>query len=116
MEKDVLGQRWTTWFLLQEGEKPAEIFRRLEKVCGLDAPSRKTVYNWVDSYKCGRQSTDDRERTGRPNTAVNEENIEKIRLAIDENPRIRKVEMQTICGIGGNAIHLILHEHLHLKN
>ncbi len=26
-----------------------------------------------------------------------------------ENPRIRKVEMQTISGIGGNAIQLILH-------
>lgn len=43
MERDYHGQRWTTWFLWNEGDKLSDIHCRLSAVCGEKAPTRNTV-------------------------------------------------------------------------
>ena len=41
------------------------------------AQSRQMVEKWIAEFKCGRTSTNDAERSGRPNEAVIPENIKK---------------------------------------
>jgi histone-lysine N-methyltransferase SETMAR len=53
MEGDYHGQRWTTWFLCKEGVSAADIHRQLAAVCGDAAPSRRTVFRWVESFNSG---------------------------------------------------------------
>lgn len=49
----------------------------LEKCYPNCAPSKTTICRWFTEFQRGRTSTDDAERSGRPNSAVTPENIKK---------------------------------------
>ena len=49
----------------------------LDKHYPNSAPSRQMVEKWIAEFKRGRTSTNDAERSGRPNEAVIPENIKK---------------------------------------
>ena len=78
MENGTRGQRWATWMLWQEGANGAEIHRRLQAVCGGGAPCEGTVRNWISSFRDGRGTTEDPNRSGRPATSVTAENIQQV--------------------------------------
>src|SRR5258705_12138186 len=94
MEADTHGQRRSVRFLWKEGVSTASIHRRLRAVCGDHAPGKSTVYDWVAAVKNGRQSTDDRPRSGRPPTAVTAVNIKRVNDAIVANRRLSFTEME----------------------
>ena len=50
----------------------------LDKYYPNSAPSRQMIEKWIFELKRGRTSTNDAERSGRPNEAVIPENIKKI--------------------------------------
>src|SRR5258705_8999935 len=60
----------------------------LARCCGDHAPGKRTVYDWVTAFKNGRQSADDRPRSGRLPTAVTAVNIKRVKDAILENRRL----------------------------
>src|SRR5258705_3520459 len=115
MESDTHGQRWSARFLWKEGASTADIHRRLQGVCGDHAPGKRTVYDWVTAFKNGRQSPDDRPRSGRPPTAVTAVNIKRVKDAILENRRLSFTQMEAALGIGRCQLWTIVHKHLQLR-
>jgi histone-lysine N-methyltransferase SETMAR len=77
--------------------------------------SYETVRTWYGRFRNGNESLSDRDRCGRPKTAVTEENVEKVRDLIESDPRISYDSLQCQLGIGRLSIETILHEHLHVK-
>jgi hypothetical protein len=56
MEGDYHGQRWTTWFLWQEGITPSDIQLQFSAVCGQKVPARSTVFSWVWGFSSGKET------------------------------------------------------------
>ena len=115
MENDRHGQRWATWMHWKLGNSGAEISRQLQRVCGSDAPSERTVRNWIQQFVEGRETAERVDTPGRPPTAVTTETISQLEDLIADDPRITVRQMGTVLGIGQSAINTILHEHLHLN-
>ena len=63
--------------LHMKGLTPKEIQAKLD-VHSTSALAFVTVYNWANEFKCGRTSTCDAARTGRPIEAATPEIIDKI--------------------------------------
>lgn len=55
------------------------------------------------------------ERSGRPSTARNAENVERVRAAINENRRLTIRELEEDLGIQKSSICTILHEDLKMN-
>jgi hypothetical protein len=54
-----MGQRVGTKFLVNEGVKPADIYRRLQAQYGDETLSRSKTFEWCKRYKDGRTSVSD---------------------------------------------------------
>ncbi|XP_067136330.1 protein GVQW3-like [Centruroides vittatus] len=65
-------------YLTKKGLTPFQIKADMDEVLGESAPSYTTVKKWTALFKSGRESVEDDPRSGRPSTAVTEENIDKV--------------------------------------
>jgi hypothetical protein len=72
-------------FLLEK--TAAETIVMLRQAFKDDAFGKSQVYKWFSRFKNGNMSIEDLPRPGRPSTSRNEENIEKVRQAINEDRR-----------------------------
>lgn len=79
--------------LFLSGLSAKQIDENLEKTYGKSKPSYSTVKNWVAKFKTGHMSTLDEPRTGRPNDAISNKEVEKIKQLIFEN---RNITIRTI--------------------
>lgn len=102
-------------FLTKKNKTPTEIFEEMSAVYGVSAPSFATVKRWTREFKHGRESLEDDPRSGRPNTAVTEENIEKVKKLVLEDRRVKLWQLAEAIGISKERIGDILHSHLHMK-
>ncbi|KAJ4435642.1 hypothetical protein ANN_18258 [Periplaneta americana] len=76
------------------------------------APSRKTVYNWVNGWKRGCTSTEKGTSYGRKVTVTMPVNISRVEQHILENRCITFSELETATRLAGITVHHIVHEHL----
>ena len=51
----------------------------LQKAFGVETMSQKNVYKWYRDFKEGRERVDDLQRSGRPSTSFDDQNINKIK-------------------------------------
>ena len=77
-------QRIIIKFLVKEGTPVVEIVKRLKAVFGENTLSTSTIYEWAKRFKEGRISVDDDKRAGAPRTAVTQDNIAAVDLAISK--------------------------------
>ncbi|CAF1516739.1 unnamed protein product [Adineta ricciae] len=79
------------------------------------ASSLKTVEKWSKLFRDGREEIEDEARSGRPITETTFENIERIRLLIDDDSylTIEELEYETVLGCG--TTRRIIVEHLNLR-
>jgi transposase len=75
-------------FLFAEGVKPVEIIRRMRAEYGDNCLSHSKIYEWIDHFKKGRTSVCNEERSGRPSTSRNENNIQAVERMVREKRRI----------------------------
>ena len=87
----------------------------LDKCYPDSAPSKATVERWFAEFKCGRTSTEDAERSGRPNEVVTPENIKKAHKIILENRKVKLQEIADIMKMSKGSVFTILHEHLSMR-
>jgi transposase len=80
-------------FLFVEDVKPVEIIRRMQAEYGDNCLSRSKIYEWIEHFKKGRTSICDEERSGRPSTSRNENNIQAVERTVRENRRITVDDM-----------------------
>ena len=71
----------------------AQIKSELDEVHRDTAPTLKTVYFWINEFKCGQMTTKDEARLGRPLQATAPEMIEKIYCILKEDHRIKVREI-----------------------
>jgi len=58
------------------------------QVYGDNAMKKTAVYKWVKRFSEGREKVNGEERSGRPATSRNEENIANVRHIVRENRRL----------------------------
>ena len=92
-----------------------ETKERLDKYYGDSAPSLSMVKKCFTEFRCGRTSTSDTERSGRPKEVVTPEIVDKIHGMILDDRRMKGRQMAEAVGISTEREHQILHEYLEMK-
>ena len=77
----------------------AETYRILQKVFGDETMSQKNVFKWYIDLKEGRERVDDLQRSGRPSTSIDDQNINKNKEMVLGNRRLIIRELVDIVGI-----------------
>ena len=71
-------QRAVIKFLTKEGYTAADVHKRLLNVYGEATIDVSNVRRWVKKFKEGITSVNDKPRSGRPSTAVTDENQNRV--------------------------------------
>jgi len=103
-------------FLVNEGVKPADIYRRLQAQYGDEMLSRSKTYECCKRFKDGRTSvSDDPGRGSSQPTAVIPVNTQRAeRLTLDNRCiTCREIAQETNLSVG--MVTTIIHEHLHFR-
>jgi histone-lysine N-methyltransferase SETMAR len=91
------------------------IHDELYSVYGDQAPGLSTVERWSKLFREGREELEDEGRSGRPISETTPQNIEQIRLLIDDDPYLTIEEIQEETGFSYGTIQRILTTHLNLR-
>lgn len=89
--------------------------RELDTVFGTSAPSVSTVRRWYNEFNRGKTNFKDDPKSGRPSTAVTDENREKVRRIVEDDPHVTYEQIKHVLGVGSTAVTKILREKLGLK-
>ena len=81
------------------GKTAAETHQILQKVYGDKCLSHPSIYEWFERFKEGREDLNDYERSGRPRSAANEENVETVREFIKKRAVIFVPKGQTVSAV-----------------
>ncbi|GBN76425.1 hypothetical protein AVEN_46078-1 [Araneus ventricosus] len=60
----------------------------LVKVYGVDAVSKKCVFEWFKRFRDGKEDVKDEPRSGRPPTSTTSDNIERVRRMLADDRRL----------------------------
>jgi histone-lysine N-methyltransferase SETMAR len=101
--------------LLKNGSTAKDAKHSLDVAFGKHTPASRTVRQWFKEFRDGRRSLKDLPRSGRPPTAVTEENIAAVQKLIEEDPHIPVRKMRSILKIGTAAIQSIVHDTLRFR-
>ena len=96
-------------------EKNTETKAKLDKYYGDSAPSISIVKKWFTEFRCGRTSTIDAERPGRPVKVAIPESIKKIRNMVLADRRLQVREIVEAIGKSHGSVISILKDHLSMK-
>ncbi|XP_075984950.1 protein GVQW3-like [Anticarsia gemmatalis] len=110
-----LEHRAVIKFLVKKGKSAKDIFEEMSTVYGESGPSSATVKRWTRLFQQGRETLEDDSRSGRPNTAVTDENIEKVKKIVLEDRRIKLWQIAEELSISKERIGDILHNRLHMN-
>ena len=110
-----LEQRTNIKFLVKLGKSGNKIREMLLQVYGDNAMKETAVYKWVKRFSERRESVTDEERSGRPATSRNEENIAKIRQIVHQNRRLTVRSIVEQVNIDRETVRKILIEDLDMR-
>ena len=68
-----------------------ECISEMFSVFGDQCPTKPTIYKWYKRFRLGYLCLDDEDRSGRPITAVTNENIAKVEELVREDRQILSV-------------------------
>lgn len=94
-------------YVLCKEPSPKPRTDRLYKYYGDSAPSTSIVKKWFTEFRCGRTSTSDVERSGRPKEVVTLEIANKIAWNDIGRRRIKVREMAEWVGMSSLRVHNI---------
>jgi hypothetical protein len=100
-------------FLLEK--TAAETIVMLQQASKDDAFGKSQVYEWASRFKNGNMSTEDLPRPGCPSTSRNEENIEKVRQAINEDRQKTTEQVSEETNVPWSSCQRILTENLRMR-
>ncbi|KAG7308967.1 hypothetical protein JYU34_004823 [Plutella xylostella] len=99
----------------RRGLSQEQCLAELVSIYKLEAPSKTTIYRWYSEFRRGRSSLTTVPSTGRPKTAVTQDNIDAVRQLIKEDRHVTYEQIRASLSIGMTAIQTILHEKLGVK-
>ncbi|XP_022822885.1 histone-lysine N-methyltransferase SETMAR-like [Spodoptera litura] len=88
---------------------------KLDKYYGDSAPSISMVKKWFTEFRCGRTSTEDAKRSGRPVEVSTSETAEKIHDMVLADRRLKVREIVEAIGISHGSVVSILNDHLGMR-
>ncbi|CAF3363453.1 unnamed protein product [Rotaria sp. Silwood2] len=91
------------------------IYDELYSVHGDQAPSYRTVKRLAKWFCEGRKEVEDEARPGRPITKTTSENIEQVRLLIDDDPHVTIEEGEEQTSLSHGTVQRITSDHLNIK-
>jgi transposase len=91
------------------------ICEELTTALGSDAPSDRTVRRWTQRFLEGRVDVNDDPRSGRPILVLTDENIERVRQVIDDDPHSTYDDIITETSLSHGTIHRIIHNCLKMR-
>jgi hypothetical protein len=74
-----------------------------------------TIVKWRALFNQGRVTCDDLPTSGRPQTSLTDANVERLRMAIQLNPRMSAKSLSEQVGISKGSSLQILHEKLRMR-
>ena len=101
------------YFLRGKSIKESE--EKLAKYYKECAPSHGMVHQWFTEFRCGRISTSDAERLGRPKEVTSQEMIDKIHDIVLNNRRLKVREISETVNISVGRVWHILNECLGMR-
>ena len=102
-------------YLTKVGKGPKEIHEELVAVLGEGIISYAAVKKWAALFKRGRTSIEDDPRSGRPTTAVNDQNIRRVEQLIMVDRRITIAELVSEMGLSAGSVETIVHKELKMS-
>jgi len=102
-----LEQRPNIKFCVKLSTSGAETFEMIRHVYGTEAMSRARCFEWLVSFKRGRTSLEDDERSRRPSTSSTPKNVETIRLVHENHVRTTK-DIASIVTVACGTVQTIL--------
>lgn len=105
-------QRICIKFCFNLGKNCAETIEMLQKIFGDECMGKTQIKEWYKRFKSGRTSVDSDPRSGRPSTTTTPDNVERVRVAIEQDRRLTVRELEDDLGIPKSTIWRILTEHL----
>ena len=90
------------------------IYEELYAVYGDQAPCLRTAERWCKRFHEGQEELENEARPGRPITETTPENIEQVRLIIEDDPCVTIEEVQDQTGLSYGTTQRIITDHLQL--
>lgn len=103
------------FYNFKRGLTPKQCIEELRSTFQDEAPSNATIYNWYAEFGRGRTWLTDDFREGRPATSITQENIDAVRVLIEQDRHVTYSEIEASLGITATAINSILHQHLNVR-
>ncbi|XP_073941240.1 protein GVQW3-like [Choristoneura fumiferana] len=110
-----IEQRAVIKFLTKEGDTPSQIKQLMLPEFGDSCPSDFTIMFWSKQFKCVRDGLEDDLRSGRPISAVTEENVAHVKKNILEDRRVKQWKIARDVGVSKERVNTIIHEHLNMS-
>jgi len=102
-------------FNWKKGLTDSQCYEEMSTVFSDSSPSLRTIQRWYLNFKRGNFNLEDDERSGRPVSAVTQENIIAVKKLIEKDRRVTYLQIQYILKISAPSVSLILHEHLKVR-
>jgi transposase len=102
-------------FLLSEGVKPSEIYRRTKVHYGDSCLSQGRVYEWVERFQNGRQNVSDEHRSGRPVGVATKTVKQQSEKRIRDYRRVIIDEIAVQLNISQGSAYNIVHDDLEYR-
>lgn len=99
----------------RRGKNYTQIYEQLQEAGLKNGPTKMTVCRWLQRFADGSTSFSDAPRSGRPSFAVSEENVERVRLTIQEEPRRSLRDLAEEIGVSKDTVLRILTDHLSMR-
>ncbi|GBN70312.1 Putative uncharacterized protein FLJ37770 [Araneus ventricosus] len=107
-----MEQRVSIKFCSKLGKTVTEAHEMLVKVYGVDAVSKKCVFEWFKRFGDGKEDIEDEPRSGRPPTSTTLDNIERVRRILADDRRLSLRMIAEELKISLDSVSNIIHEHL----
>ena len=104
-------QRICIKFCFQLGKTSSETIQMMQKAFGNECMSKTRIKEWYNRFKGGHTSVDSDSRSCRPSTTKTlDNNIERVRLAIEGDCRLTVRELENDLGIPKTTVWEILNK------
>ncbi|CAF3821598.1 unnamed protein product [Rotaria sp. Silwood1] len=90
-------------------------FNELTQALGPDALSYPMVRKWAKRFREGREDVSDDPRSGRPISIFTDENIERVRQVIEDDPHSTYDDITVEIGLSRGIIERIIHDCLKIR-
>ncbi|GBM85936.1 hypothetical protein AVEN_97556-1 [Araneus ventricosus] len=98
-------------FCFKLGKTATETHELLVKVHGVEAVSKKCVFEWFKRFRDGKEDVEDEPRSGRPPTSTTPDSIERVRRLLADDRRLSLRMIAEELEISLDSVSNIIHEH-----